>query len=388
MISNPVDRWKSRIGESSQRTYLPIFENFKKFSSKTSEQLVQLTSQEASDLAAEFYDSLKSKNYSSKSCSTAYGAIRSFFAYNGVRLEKMSKKFSGRTQYEGTRDLIQLEVYRLIEAIKDYRDKGAVGVCFQGGQRDSVVANLKIKNILTKNWENASVVMFDVPEFLPNEHGRNVNKREVKYRFGILNDVARFIKLHLDERRDAGEKIEYGSWLFRSRMIGKAQKSNYADSCVRPITPDYINHLVVAAAKKIGIQEYVKTGRGRQKAVIHAHRAREYFKTQTRMAGVDPDLRNFMMGHQMPYGGAYDKFAEFEIVDAMEKSRSRLSLTPEPLDELERRKQSILDSARLVLPPERFEKLEQLMMQAKSSEEFEVALDSFKNGMLEKIKRG
>jgi len=380
MISNSVDRWKSRVGESSQRTYLPIFENFKKFSGKTSEQLVQLTSQQASDLAAEFYNSLRSENYSSKSCSTAYGAIRSFFAYNGIRLEKMSKKFSGRTQYEGTRDLTQLEVYRLVEAVNDYRDKGAVGVCFQGGQRDSVVANLKIKNILTKNWEEVSVVIFDVPEFLTNEHGRNVNKREVKYRFAILNDVARFIKLHLDERRCAGEKIEYGSWLFRSRMIGKAQKSNYADSCVRPITPDYINHVVVAAAKKIGIQQWIKTGRGRQKAVIHAHCAREYFKTQTRMAGVDPDLRNFMMGHQMPYGGAYDKFAELEIMAAMEKSRSRLALSPQPLDEVERKRQNFLDAGRVALSPEKYAELEKLLLTCKSTSELEVTLDKFKNG--------
>jgi hypothetical protein len=69
--------------------------------------------------------------------------------------------------------------------------------------------------------------VFNIPEFLPNEHGKNVNKREVKYRFGILNDVARFIKLHLDERERAGEKIEYDSWLFRSRMVAKAKKSNY-----------------------------------------------------------------------------------------------------------------------------------------------------------------
>jgi hypothetical protein len=158
---------------------------------------------------------------------------------------------------------------------------------------------------------------------------------------------------------------------------------------VRPITPDYINHVVADAAAKIGIQEWVKTGRGRLKAVVHAHSSREYFKTQTRMAGVDPDLRNFMVGHEMPYGGAYDKFAESEIVDAMEKSRSRLSLTPEPLDELERRKQLLLDSARLLLKPEGLEKLKLELNKACTSEEIDVVLDNFKNGkeQLEKIGR-
>ena len=145
MISNPLDRWKSRVSESSQRTYLPWFEKFLSFAEKTPLELVGLTSQEASDLCAEFHGFLKKQNYSSKSCSTAYGSVRSFFVYNGVRLEKMSKKFSGHTQFEGVKYLPQLSIFRLVEAVSDYRDKGAVGTCFQGGQRDNIVANLKMK---------------------------------------------------------------------------------------------------------------------------------------------------------------------------------------------------------------------------------------------------
>jgi len=73
----------------------------------------------------------------------------------------------------------------------------------------------------------------------------------------------------------------------------------------------------------------------------------------------------------------------------MEQARGRLALTPEPLDQLERRKQGILDSARTIMPAEQFTELERLLIQAKSTQEFEEALDKFKNGKerLERLER-
>lgn len=281
--------------------------------------------------------------------------------------------------------LTQKQVFQIIEAIHNYRDKAASAITLMG-QRDGLVCCLKVKYIQTKDWKTASVIVFDVPEFVPDVSGKNQNKRNVRYRFAILNDVAQFIKLHLEERERAGERITPESWLFRSRRVDERIKVDFSDPRVSPIKAGYLNCLIERAAEKLGFQWTVQTRRGRKRWAIHAQIGRRYFKTQTRLAGVDPELREFMLGHVVGYGGAYDKYDEREVSAAMEQARTRLSLSPEPLDELERRKQSILDSARVVLPPERFEKLEQLMMQAKSSEEFNSVLDSFKNGTLEKIK--
>ena len=377
---SPVERWKSQVAESSWvRCYRQHWEAFLELTQATAEELVRLTQREASDWAIAYYNHLKAQNFSSKYCSAGYCAIRSFFAYNGIRLEKMGKKFVGRTQYKNYQELTQKNVYEMVEAIKNWRDKAAVGVVFQGGQRDGAVSALKLKHIVTPNWEAARVVVFDVPEFLPDSHGKNVNKRQIHYRFGILNDVARYLKLHLDERRGKGEVITPESWLFKTNA--GQRRVDYEKGKVFPVRGCYINDVIVKAAEVIGIQTYVQTRVGKKRAQVTGQSGRTYFKTQTRLAGVDPDMREFMIGHTMPYAGAYDRFSIVEVTRALEQARDRLTLTPESKDELEKKKQSFLDAARLLksmMPQEEFERFTVELKRASTSIEVERAVDRLK----------
>jgi len=394
MISDPVERWKNSLGDSTWETYVVWWKIFKRFAEEkykivSADELVKLSPQDAGDAASAFHSWLQSQGYSSSSSSCAYGTVRSFFAYNGVRLAKAGSKFKGHSEFEARVVLTQKQVFQIIEAIHNYRDKGASAITLMG-QRDGLVCCLKVKYIQTKDWKTASVVVFDVQDFVPDVGGRNQNKRNVRYRFAILNDVAQFIKLHLEERERAGERITPESWLFRSRRVDGRIKVDFSDSRVSPIKAGYLNCLIERAAEKLGFQWSVQTRRGRKRWAIHAQIGRRYFKTQTRLAGVDPELREFMLGHVVGYGGAYDKYDEREVSAAMEQARTRLSLTPEPLDELERRKQGTLDSAKLWMKPEVYEQFEQLALQCKSSDEFNETIEKFRNGreQLEKIKGG
>jgi hypothetical protein len=190
----------------------------------------------------------------------------------------------------------------------------------------------------------------------------------------------RYLRLHLEERESAGEKLTDETWLFRTTQVyvdGVRTRISYADPHVMPIEGGALNDVVVDAAEKIGIQQYVKSARGRKHAKVHAHCGRNYFKSQMRKSGVDIELRDFMMGHLPDFEGAYDKYAETEIVRAMEQARGLLAITPEPADEVEKRKQTILDSARLFMDGDKMEALRELLLQAKSTVEVEAALEKF-----------
>jgi integrase len=375
-----IERWKSHVAESTWvRCYKQHWDAFLTLTGATAEELVKLTPREASDWAIAYYNKMKARGFSSKYCSAGYCAIRSFFAYNGVRLEKMSKQFTGKTQYKTYQQITPKQVFQMVEAVKNWRDKAAVGVVFQGGQRDGAVASLKLKHIITPNWEGAGAVVFDVPEFLPDVNGRNVNKREVHYRFGVLNDVVRYLKFHLDERREKGESITGESWLFKTNAAQR--RVNYEKNKVFPICGAYINNVVVRAAEVIGIQSYMQTRIGKKRAQVTGQSGRTYFKTQTRLAGVDPDLREFMIGHTLPYAGAYDRFGVSEVTAALEQARSRLALTPEPADELEKKKQTFLDAARLLksmMPQEEFERFTVELKRATTSIEVDCVVDRLK----------
>ena len=374
MISDPVERWKSRLGDSTWGTYENWWSVFlKHFEIVDAAELLKFDIQKASDLAADFYNWLKREGYSSKSCNGGYVTVRSFYSHNGIKLEKMDSKFQGLVELESRVTLTQKQVFDLVYEVSNVRDRGAVSLCFQGGQRDGVVSCLKVGNITTRNWETAGVVIFDVPAFLPDASGRNVNKRCIDYRFGILNDAAAFIAAHLQERRVAGEQLTSESWLFRSHRVHRVP-INYSSPIVAPIQGTHINRAVTEAAERLGIQTSKKGRRGCCRAGIHAQMGRRYFNTQLRVAGVDSDLRNFLMGHKVGYGGAYDQFDETEIIAALESARSRLTFSPHPLDEVERKKQMILDSLRQVMNPDRFVEMQRLVLEQKSLEGLNVVL--------------
>ena len=382
MINDPVTRWKSRIGESSWETYSKWWAKFcKDFDIANPSKLLELTSQDAEDVASEFYDRLKAEGYASTSCSGGYQTVRSFFSHNGITLGKADSKFRPTVELEPRFTPTQKQVFDLVYSIPNARDKAVAGLCFQGGQRDGIVACLKVKHIATQNWRDANIVIFDVPAFVPDMHNRNVNKWKVPYRFGVLDDVAGFVKAHLAEREGCGEVLSGESWLFRSKSLVNRVRVSYGDPRVEPIKKNYVNIVVKIAARKIGIQSVVKGARSTRNAV-HAHVGRRYFKKMMRLSGVDPELRDFMMGHKVKYERAYDEFDDAEIVDALESARSRLALSPQPLDEVERRRQSMLDLGRMMLPPERFGDLEKLLNICKSTVELESALDKFKNGKI------
>jgi hypothetical protein len=379
MISDPVARWKSRIAESSWEVYAKWWAKFVDMFKLDPFELLKLTRQEADDLATEYYDRLKKDGYASTSCSGGYQTVRSFFSHNGIVLGKADSKFRPTVELEPRFTPTQKQVFDLIYAIPNARDKAVAGVLFQGGQRDGLASCLKLKYISTPNWREAKVVIFDVPPFVPDMHGRNVNKWKAPYHFGVLDDVASFIKAHLAEREAAGESFTGESWLFRTKSVGHRIRTDYRDSRSEPIKRCYVNQMIKFAAVKIGIQSENKGIRSVRKAV-HAHVGRRYFKKMMRLSGVDPELRDFMMGHKVKYERAYDEYDEAEITNALEQARPRLTLSPQPLDEVERKKQSFLDSARMMLSmnaisPEKYAELEKVMLTCKST-----ALDGFKNG--------
>ena len=61
-------------------------------------------------------------------------------------------------------------------------------------------------------------------------------------------------------------------------------------------------------AVKRGLQEHYG-----KRYLFHPHGFRRYWKHQLRMGGVDPVLLDYMMGHVVGYGGAYDRWTLDDI---------------------------------------------------------------------------
>jgi hypothetical protein len=130
----------------------------------------------------------------------------------------------------------------------------------------------------------------------------------------------------LEERAKRGEDVKQDSWLFRSyskRMgDGYVRKVRMADEG-EALSPSQVREIVKSAALRIGIQE-----RYGKRYLYHPRGFRRYWKHQLRMGGVHTELLDYMMGHVLPYGGAYDRWTEEDIRREYKRAERYISLRP------------------------------------------------------------
>ena len=113
----------------------------------------------------------------------------------------------------------------------------------------------------------------------------------------------------IEDRIDNGEKLGEESWLFRSysqTITGNRRNPIRAakNAPGKPLTPGTIRDIIHFAARRAEIQ-----GKASEKRYeIHPHIFRRYWNMRMQEAGLSEDLREYMMGHKLPYGGAYSKW--------------------------------------------------------------------------------
>jgi len=319
-----VERWLANLPNlGTRRVYLPELKRFADFTGRSPDDLVDLgrtNSEEAHDLLKMLYNSL---TLASKTKMRIYQTIRSFYRANGVVLGKKPRTYRSVVEYESRKLYSQEEVAWLVDVAVNARDKALITFLAQSGQRISIVLSLRIEHV---QISQPSPIAIDVPAILKNKHGVNVNKAQTPYEFAVGEDTKTYLELMIKERVDRGEPLEPESWLFRShseRISEKRIRKVKLSTPGRPLSASQAGKIVRTAAAKRGIQQ-----RFGKRYLFHSHGFRRYWKHQLRIGGVDPDLLDYMMGHALPYGGAYDRWTIEDIRGQYRKAENYVSLRP------------------------------------------------------------
>jgi len=260
------------------------------------------------DLLKTFYNHLLEEGFSSNTAVLAYQALRSFYRWNDVSLGRTPRGFKGRVEYASSYVLSQEDVIRMAEACESVRDQALIAFLAQSGQRCGVVTALKIKHVRRGLERGGYPLIIDVPPVLRNEKGVNVNKLGAAYRFALGRDSITLIRDMLKERKSFGEPLDDESWLFRSYATVRedALKPVRASKAERgrSLTTAAIREIVHKTAKKAGIQRKAS----KKRYEVYPHSFRRYWNMRMQEAGLSEDLRDFMLGHRLPYDGAYSKW--------------------------------------------------------------------------------
>jgi len=307
----------------TQRTYLYPLKKYVKFTGMKPDELVvsgRKNPEKTHDLAKMFYNNLDLASTTKMLC---YQTIRSFYRANHISLSRKPATFRAVVEYESRRLYTQQEVTQLVDIAGAFRDKAIIAFLAQSGQRVGILTGLRLGEI---DVDQESPLVVEVPAVLRNKHGVNVNKAQIAYRFALGEDTKNYLKLMVEDRIHRGELLSEDSWLFRSysirisdRIIKKVKLSTPGE----PLSGSQIWKIVHDAATKRGVQK--KFGK---RYLFHPHGFRRYWKHQLRMGGVDPNLLDHMMGHALPYGGAYDRWTLEDIRSQYKRAENMVSLRP------------------------------------------------------------
>jgi len=321
MNSQSVETWLVNIrNANTKRQYQYWFKHFIAFAKEKPDQLVSKGETkrgilELDTLVKKFYDNLIKEGYAQGSAYQVMNIVRSFFAYNLVRFPKVPKSFAPvGPDFEQRKNLSKEEFQKMLNATSSDYEKLILCFLAESGQRRKILTALRMQHIKGELKRGAPVVIH-VPEKLLDNNGVNVVKVPIKdgYRFGLTTKTVNKLIDHLDKRKEFGEEITEDSWLL-------------ADETGNPVYGDRIGRIVIQNAKRAEIQKFVKSDKLGRIASVHAHIFRSYLKSRMRAAGINDEIfLNMLLGHQMPYSGAYDKVSDETIKEVYQKAESFLT---------------------------------------------------------------
>ncbi len=225
------------------------------------------------------------KGASKTLASTYFGAIRSFYKRNGFLINIKSPKAAPKKENRKM-TLTPKEVKLLVDHAPTLRDRAIILFMFQGGFDVSTICSLNYGDV-KRGLENDEVpLLVEVVR----------QKDEVEYFTFVGHDAVEALKAYLNERESKGEKLTWNSPLFAKEGSKKLKYER--------IRPHNIQNMLRRTAIKAGlIKEEDLENIDLNPCRPHALRAS--FSTILRLNGFDPLLVEFMMGHRIPYNGAY-----------------------------------------------------------------------------------
>ena len=349
-----VRQWFLGLNSGSIKNYKIYMRKFNHYMGLNPDELLTLGRNDPLTAHAklkEFWHVLGTREgLASKTKGSAYIAIRSFLRLNDVKLGKTPRMFIGKVQYEAYHVLETSEIAKMLDRCKTIRDQSLISFVYQSGQRTGIVSAMKYHHVQDDLETGRHPIVVNVNGELiggEREGAKNMNKTGNSYRFAIGRESASFLRMNLNQRRSCGEKITSDSWLFPAfcRQVGVRETDNHPLLVwIKPgeagpaITPSGIHRIVVANAKKAGIDRVRYNqrlvGRRTTSHKVHPHTLRRWWKFQMRRGGViDSALLEHMLGQRnvkLLHGGEYDEFDPVYIRREYSKAEPYLTVTTDP----------------------------------------------------------
>ncbi len=233
-----------------------------------------------------FYNYLINEKKVAKKTATMYfTSVRSFYKWNGFPLNVKTPKATPKK--ENRKAVITPEIVKkLVDHAPTLRDRAIILFLFQGGFDVSTLCSLNYGDVKDELEAGKIPMMIHVVR----------GKEEVEYFTFVGRDAVEALKAYLNDRKSKGEELKYDTPLF---IKDKAKRRKG-----ERINPYHIQNMMRETAIKAGLIMREEMGKVDFNP-YRPHALRAAFSSILRLNGFDPVLVDFMMGHSIPYNGAY-----------------------------------------------------------------------------------
>ncbi len=233
------------------------------------------------------YESPKTgKPLAAKAALTYIGAIADFHARHNLEVKlKWREDFRAAPKtVNATEKMSASQVEKLASFAPTLRDKAIMWCMFQG--------LLDISTVLSLKWGDVQNEILEPPMGAIMIKNLVREKEQVKHHTLIYKTAVKYLKMYLEEEhgKDFAKELEYDTPLFFGRS-GKRHSAEYVQKMLRRIAP--LTFIANSRFEHADINP------------MRPHSLRASGNDQMAKAGASKELRDFLMGHKMPYDAAY-----------------------------------------------------------------------------------
>lgn len=310
---NPVvsDWLDTKQNEGTRRVYLNAMVKFFEFSQLPPEELKEEINKEFGKPLTErraiekrlrrFYLWMtEESDLSEKLSSTYIGALMSFYRHYNYRCNISVTREFKPTRKNPQMNLTVEDVRKLANHSKNLRDRAIILTLYQSGMDVSTLCSLRIRDIWKGLEENQ----------LPLRITLTRPKEKIEYNTFLATDAIEAVRAYLLERRRKEGKLKASDHLF----VKEWKKTGNPSRMKTRLISKFFRQLAVETG--LTTEEEIKEAHWN---VAHPHALRRAFADTLRVAGVNEQTIDYMLGHKLRFGGAYFGEAFEQYKNAMDK---------------------------------------------------------------------
>lgn len=361
-LEEDVRRWlETKKNEGTRNVYKSAFKRYQEFTGMTAEELKQEIDEEFKKPPTErgsiekrlkrWYQWLtKEKGLSENLGATYIGAIMSFYRFYNYRVNLSIGRELKPSRKHRRYNLTTEDIRKLVNHAKTLRDRAIILTLAQTGMDVSTLCSLKVRDVWKGLEENEVPLRLSLTR----------RKENVEYDTFLHPEAIDAIRAYLLERKRKYGKVELDEPLFIKEAVrpgagfGKNFKHNRRKrNKIEAVTPSLIEKVFRQLAVETGLvtEEEIKQNSWNP---VRPHALRRWFQDTLRLAGVNQEIIEYMVGHKLPYKGAY---FSADALQAYKMNLDKLSIFGTP-DEQTRLKLEALDQKQKDLEKQYKEALE------------------------------